>query len=260
MELERKIITYPGVKPNFYIINTKGNIFNVRTGRMLTSYIDGKGYCRIALQSTKPNKRRIDVGVHRLICWEFNGPYNIETDQVNHIDGCKSNNNPKNLEWCSNSENVKHAIKSGLLKISRKYHFSNENIILACDLILLGLTNIEITSYIYNGLDIYSEEQGNFITTLGCIRAGKSYQDIFNNRKISFNKSDYSHIDIENVRETVKSTRTNVTDYENRAIIEQYRKEGLSEIDILEKMTGYRTSSATIHTKRIYSLIKRVFK
>ena len=95
---------------------------------------------------------------------------------------------------------------------------------------------------------------------MGCIRAGKSYRDIFNNRKISFNKSDYSHIDIENVRETVKSTRTNVTDYENRAIIEQYRKEGLSEIDILEKMTGYRTSSATIHTKRIYSLIKRVFK
>ena len=44
------------------------------------------------------------------------------------------------------------------------------------------------------------------------------------------------------------------------AIIKKYKEEGFSELDILEKITGYRTSSATIYTKRIYSLIKRVFK
>lgn len=260
MNENRKIITYPGVKPNYYMIDKLGNIFNIRTGRLLSNYIDGKGYHRIALQSTKLNKRRIDIGVHRLICWEFNGPYNIETDQVNHIDGCKTNNNPENLEWCSNSENVKHAIRMGLLKVERKYHFNEETIILACDLILLGLTNVEITSYIYNGLDIHSEEQGNFITTLGCIRAGKSYQDIFNNRKKSFNSGDYTSLNIDDIRTSVKATRTNVTDHENRAIIKRYQEEGYSELEILEKMTGYRTSSATIYTKRMYSLIKRVFK
>ena len=260
MLTNKRIITYPGVKPNFYTIDINGEVQNVRTGNILRGYVDGKGYNRIALQSTKTNKRRIDIGVHRLVCWEFNGPYSIETDQVNHIDGCKYNNNPSNLEWCSNSEPVKHAIRSGLLKINRKYHFTEENIILACDLILLGLTNVEITSYIYNGLDIYSEEQGNFVTTLSCIRAGKSYQDIFNNRKEIFNNGDYNDINIENIRESVKSTRTNVTDHENRAIIKKYKEEGFSELDILEKITGYRTSSATIYTKRIYSLIKRVFK
>lgn len=35
--------------------------------------------------------------------------------QVNHIDGCKSNWHPSNLEWVSQSENVKHAVSTGLV-------------------------------------------------------------------------------------------------------------------------------------------------
>lgn len=255
MCLDKRIITYPGIRPNFYEIDYSGNIYNMKSGRELATYIDGKGYTRVQLQSTKSNGKRLDVGLHRLLCWEYNGPYNNETDVVNHIDGVKNNNNPENLEWCSNSENVKHAIDNGLLKINRRYDYDEETIITACDLIILGLSNMEITEYIYNGIDIHSEEQSNFITTLGSIRKGKSYRSIYNDRKENIDPGKYNDINISEINESIKSTHGTDKIENIKDIIKSYYSEGYSKIDILEKLTGYRSSSATIYTKRVYRII-----
>lgn len=53
------------------------------------------------------------VLVNRVVALRFlPNPDNLP--QVNHIDGVKAHNWLKNLEWCSGSENEKHAHRTGL--------------------------------------------------------------------------------------------------------------------------------------------------
>ena len=48
--------------------------------------------------------------VHRLVAYAFCCGY-ADNAQVNHIDGNRENNKYTNLEWCSRSENQKHAYR-----------------------------------------------------------------------------------------------------------------------------------------------------
>lgn len=52
-----------------------------------------------------------DWRVHRLVLLAFIGESDLE---CNHKDGNRSNNNLNNLEYCTRSENVEHACRTGL--------------------------------------------------------------------------------------------------------------------------------------------------
>jgi len=82
--------------------------------RILKQQIDHKGYCRVSLHKRKA------LAVHRLVAFAFI-PQVAGKNQINHIDGNKQNNCVDNLEWCNNSENAIHAIKTGL-NDHTKYH------------------------------------------------------------------------------------------------------------------------------------------
>lgn len=92
-----------------YTIDTDGIVTNVTNGKVLkgTSISKNNRYIKIHLDKF--------YALHRLVASHLltNDNPSIKT-QVNHIDGNRNNNSASNLEWCTPSDNVRHAYKTGL--------------------------------------------------------------------------------------------------------------------------------------------------
>lgn len=101
-----------------YSVSTTGKILSNRnkTPRILKPDIDKDGYEIVRLSNDFGRKA---LKVHRAVAITFLEPV-PDKDLVNHKDGIKSNNNLSNLEWVSNSENIRHALDMGLLKVYTK--------------------------------------------------------------------------------------------------------------------------------------------
>lgn len=81
-------------------------------GRVLTITKQTQGYSQIGLCKNGTQK---SYRLNRLVAKAFI-PNPDNKLYVNHIDGNKDNNRADNLEWVTNSENIMHAYKNGLLK------------------------------------------------------------------------------------------------------------------------------------------------
>lgn len=96
--------------PNLpYEISSLGKIRNLQ-GKVLKTYIQNSGYEQIKINY---QGLHIHKSIHRLVAETFI-PNPLNKEYVNHIDGNKLNNTVDNLEWCTNSENILHARKTGL--------------------------------------------------------------------------------------------------------------------------------------------------
>ena len=140
-EVWKDIIEYPG-----YQISNLGRIKSFRkidkiNGLIRKACSTGEYLC-ISINYK-------NIKIHRLVCKYFvENPFNYNT--VNHKDGDKTNNVFTNLEWCTNSYNVKHAYdalgrtspstgkRGKLWKLSKKViqMNSNEEIIKIWDAIM----------------------------------------------------------------------------------------------------------------------------
>lgn len=78
--------------------------------RIVKTAEQNNGYLKVPLQ--KDFKNRKTFLVHRLVALAFIGP-RPEGFTIDHRDGNKLNNKPDNLEYVSQSENLKRAFKLG---------------------------------------------------------------------------------------------------------------------------------------------------
>ena len=106
-----------------WVYSGKGNSTKRLNPELIKSQAINHGYSVVTIW--KDNKIKM-MKIHRLVCQAFTlNPNNKPC--VNHIDGVKTNNYVENLEWCTYSENHKHAYKNGLMTGYFQGKFGKDN-------------------------------------------------------------------------------------------------------------------------------------
>ncbi len=93
-----------------YQVSNYGRVMGIRYNSTLTPIPSVVGYMRVKL--CKNNKSK-PFNISRLVALTFLGKPKNGCIQVNHKDGIKSNNELSNLEWNTQSENLKHRYRMG---------------------------------------------------------------------------------------------------------------------------------------------------
>lgn len=92
--------------PKNYLITSEGQVISKRTGRKIKAFKNSSGYL---VSTISYNGVRKSFSVHRQVLLAFTPIPDHEKFDVNHLDGDKTNNCLDNLDWCTKSDNMKHA-------------------------------------------------------------------------------------------------------------------------------------------------------
>ena len=95
--------------------SSEGRIMNIRTQRILKTFVNEKGYETVCLRK---NNQQHTVKVHKVIAETFLGEH--PGMDVRHKNGDRSKNNIDNLEWCSRQETIASAFERGTKIPSRQ--------------------------------------------------------------------------------------------------------------------------------------------
>ncbi len=103
---------------NMYEVSNIGRVrsYRRRTVNILSPGLSKRGYYHINFTY---NQKATTISMHRLVATAFI-PNPKNKPWINHKNGIKTDNRVENLEWCTPSENEKHAFKTGLKSISEK--------------------------------------------------------------------------------------------------------------------------------------------
>jgi hypothetical protein len=149
-----------------------GNVYSLnygRTGERRKLKLDTNINGYLVLKLFK-NKKRVHFAVHRLIMLTFCGASDL---QVNHIDGNKKNNNLLNLEYCTGSENILHAFRTGLAsnkgENNTRAKLTDKNVI---------EIKTELLNYKRGMISALAKKYGVNPETIGGIKRGERWQHV----------------------------------------------------------------------------------
>ena len=91
---------------DLYLVSTNGKVYSIRSHKILAPRKHNAGYLRVTLSR---NGERKDAYIHRLMCEAFFGTPNDGRNYVNHLDENPAHNQITNLEWTTNSDNIKYS-------------------------------------------------------------------------------------------------------------------------------------------------------
>lgn len=166
-----------------YMVSNYGRVYDGNTNLMVPYSIHKSGYLVVRVNAKAE-------WVHRLVALTFikDSPYyNIF---VNHINGNKRDNRVCNLEWVTNSMNIRHAYDNSLIKYrGRHNNYTEEQKIQICKLLSEGLNSTEIA----NTMNI--EHTQNFVKTISKVRNKIIWKNISKDYEFStrFKGEEYIH-------------------------------------------------------------------
>ena len=94
-------------------VSNKGNVVSYKRG---SGYPLKKSHNADCYQKVAAGYHGFPQLVHRMVAETWIDNPN-DCKEVNHINGDKSDNRVENLEWVTRSQNMRHAFRSGLLKV-----------------------------------------------------------------------------------------------------------------------------------------------
>ena len=164
---------YYNTKPGKYFVSNWGRIYNTELETYIPKNLipDTNRYIITIIKDI--SNKEVSVIMHRLVARMFilPSPIYFEKYVINHIDGTRWHNEPYNLEVITQSENVIHADRTGL--IARPFGEDNgcsalkdEQYEMICKLTQEGYLPYQINKIMNLGIDITNIAQK--------IRSGKS--------------------------------------------------------------------------------------
>lgn len=175
LDEEFRYVTYPGVRPFRYAVTNYGNVICLPKKRILSPF-DRKGYYALELAGEEIGTK-IKVSVHRLVAYEFVDGRDVENgvDVVNHKNSCTHNNYASNLEWCTISQNVKHALNNDNTYFAQR-KFDKDDARKICSLFVEGYSAIEVYRML-TGCESSHENKSTY-TTIKNIYDRKTYRNV----------------------------------------------------------------------------------
>lgn len=149
-------------------VNAK-NGMQIKNGRVKKYSIGNTGYKKTILSHESARKT---FNIHRLVASAFCTRKDCH-GQVNHINGNKLDNRSINLEWCTASENSKHAFAVGLRSVVGVKNPSSK--LTECDV-------LEIDRMLKSGYKQQDIAEMYFVTqsAISAIKNRKKWKHLFN--------------------------------------------------------------------------------